>query len=66
MKLEKEHKRRTIRSNYFSVRTVNAWNELPERVVEAETVNEFKAELDKFWKDMPTIYNPQRYNTNTD
>ena len=28
---------------------VDAWNELPQYVVDAETVNSFKARLDKFY-----------------
>ena len=35
-----------IRKHFFSNRVVDAWNELPEYVVDAETVNSFKARLD--------------------
>ena len=63
MKLEKEHNRLRTRSNYFSVRTINTWNDLPERVVNAESVNAFKAEVDRFWKDLQAIYDPQCYHT---
>ena len=38
-----------VRNNFFSNRVVNAWNELPQYVVDAETVNSFKARLDKFY-----------------
>ena len=31
-------------------RIVNIWNSLPNSVVDACTVNAFKARLDKFWK----------------
>ena len=34
----------------FSNRVVDAWNELPQYVVDAETVNSFKARLDKFYQ----------------
>ena len=34
----------------FSARTVNVWNSLPNSVVDACTVNAFKARLDKFWQ----------------
>ena len=34
---------------FFSNRVVDAWNELPQYVVDAETVNSFKARLDKFY-----------------
>jgi len=35
---------------FFSARIVNIWNSLPNSVVDACTVNAFKARLDKFWK----------------
>jgi len=35
--------------HYFSARIVNIWNSLPDTVVDANTVNIFKARLDKFW-----------------
>ena len=34
----------------FSARIVNIWNSLPNSVVDACTVNAFKARLDKFWQ----------------
>ena len=36
-----------IRRNFFSQRVVNKLNELPQYVVEAESVNAFKNRLDK-------------------
>ena len=38
-----------VRKNFFSNRVVDAWNELPQYVVDAVTVNSFKARLDKFY-----------------
>ena len=38
-----------VRINFFSNRVVDAWNELPQYVVDAETVNTFKARLDEFY-----------------
>jgi len=38
-----------LRKHYFSARIVNIWNSLPTTVVDAGTVNTFKAPLDKFW-----------------
>ena len=35
--------------NFFSNRVVDAWNELPQYVIDAETVNSFKARLAKFY-----------------
>jgi len=37
-------------STFFSARIVNTWNSLPNPVVDACTVNAFKARLDKFWQ----------------
>jgi len=37
-----------LRKHYFSARIVNIWNSLPNTVVDAGTVNTFKARLDKF------------------
>ena len=39
-----------LRKHFFSARIVNIWNSLPNSVVDACTVNAFKARLDKFWK----------------
>ena len=35
---------------FFSAHIVNIWNSLPNSVVDACTVNAFKACLDKFWQ----------------
>jgi len=37
---------------HFSARIVNIWNSLPNSVVDACTVNVFKARLDKFWQQV--------------
>lgn len=36
------------RSKFFSIRVVNSWNQLPEEVISAKTVNSFKNRLDKY------------------
>ena len=38
-----------VRKNFFSNWVVDAWNELPQYVVDAETVNSLKARLDEFY-----------------
>ena len=40
-----------LRKYYFSARIVNIWNSLPNRVVDVNSVNVFKARLDRFWMD---------------
>ena len=48
-KIVKRSFRLDVRKNFFSSRVVDAWNELPQYVVDAETVNSFQARLDKFY-----------------
>ena len=50
-KIVKIRARLDIRKNFFSHRVVNSWNQLPASVVDADTVNNFKNRLDKFWKE---------------
>ena len=38
-----------MRKNFFTVRVVKLWNELPDNVKEAKSVNQFKNMYDK-WK----------------
>jgi len=46
----------TYASIFFSARIVNIWNSLPYSVVDASTVNAFKALLDKFWSHQAVKY----------
>jgi len=34
---------------FFSARTVNMWNSLPNYVVDVQSIDVFKVRLDKFW-----------------
>ena len=47
-KIVKNSFRLDVRKNFFS-RVVDSWNELPQYVVDTETVNSFKARLNKFY-----------------
>ena len=47
----KPRPRLDIRKNSFSVRVVNDWNSLPQSLIDSGTLDEFKANLDEFWKD---------------
>ena len=51
MKLYKPRVRLNVRKNFFSQR-VGVWNELPQHVVDALSINSFKNRLDDHWKDM--------------
>ena len=44
---------RGIQHNSFYFRTSKLWNNLPSKVVHADTKNTFKNRLDIFWKDEP-------------
>ena len=49
IKVAKPHAQARARRNHWSVKTVNDWNSLPESAVSAETLNQFKTQLDNFW-----------------
>ena len=40
-----------VRCQSFAIRSVNNWNSLTSEVVEAQSVNEFKNLLDKYWEE---------------
>lgn len=56
-KLEKPRASTKIRSNSFSHRTINSWNDLPQHVVDCVTINSFKNALEKSWSDDPLKFN---------
>ena len=62
LKLAKKRPRINIRGNYFGIRTVNMWNDLPESVVTAPSVDAFKGRLDRHWQNLPSVYDPECLN----
>ena len=46
-KLKKQRATKTVRQHYFSNRVTNTWNMLPADVVDAPSLNSFKARIDK-------------------
>ncbi|XP_076068382.1 uncharacterized protein LOC143040829 [Oratosquilla oratoria] len=56
-KIFKPRARLDLRKYSFNNRVINNWNELPEWVVNADTVKSFEARLDKFWEGQEQIYN---------
>ena len=52
-KVYKERPRLNVRANSFSNRVVNQWNNIPENVVVAPSVNTFKSRLNAHWKGHP-------------
>ena len=50
LKLSKLASNKVVRSTSFSRRVIDDWNSLPSNVVNALTINNFKAKLDKHWQ----------------
>jgi hypothetical protein len=51
-----------IRKYSFSQRVVDTWNSFPAKVIESNTVNEFKNQLNTHWKDLEYIWiRPSRW-----
>ena len=53
--------RLNVHANTFSNRVVNTWNNLPDVVVNAPTVNSFKSRLNKHWHGHPSKFEPACY-----
>ena len=49
LKLKTKRAARVARAKFFSHRVVKKWNKLPEDVVSAATVDNFKKKLDQHW-----------------
>ena len=62
LKLEKGRSRLDVRKHFFTHRVVNLWNSLHENLVSAPTVNAFKNQIDKLWKDAPFTTDPNATN----
>ena len=50
-KLVKRHACFGLGKFSFGPRVTDSWNSLPERIVNTETINQFKDRLNKYWKD---------------
>ena len=60
-KLFKRRSRLNIRANTFGNRVVNSWNALPEKVVNAPSLNAFKSRLNKHWYGHPNKFEAKCY-----
>ncbi|KAL8565437.1 hypothetical protein ACOMHN_049414 [Nucella lapillus] len=58
LRIIKKHCRLDVRSGTFSQRVVNTWNDLPEFVVRAPSMNSFKGRLDAHWKNLASVHTP--------
>ena len=48
LKIKKKSFKLDLRKNFFSLRVVDQWNNLPADVINSPTLNTFKRRLDKF------------------
>lgn len=62
-KLHKKRSRLNLRAGTFSNRVVNTWNQLPENVVNAPSLNAFKTRLNKHWHKHPYKFEAACYQT---
>ena len=58
LKLKKPRVESRTRQNSFSQRIINPWNSLPESAVSCTTLNSFKTELLRAWKNHPYKFDP--------
>ena len=50
LKLTKPRCNTQLRQHFFSQRVIQRWNNLPQYVINADSVNEFKNKLDDYYK----------------
>ena len=58
-KLYKRSFSHDVRKYFFTYRVISQWNNLSNHIVSAETVNEFKNRLDKFWSYGGLMYDEE-------
>ena len=61
MKFAKRRHRLKVRSNSFSIRVIDSWNSLPERVIMAPFLNCFNSRLNSHCKFHPYKFSPWCY-----
>ena len=61
LKLAKQRCSKEVCRVSFTQSVVSAWNELPEHVVRAPTVNAFKNRFHKHWENHPSVYDADCY-----
>ena len=60
-RIYKARSRAETRRNFFSQRVVDYWNNLPQDIIDADSVNSFKSSLDKFWQKKKQIRQRRRF-----
>jgi ribonuclease P/MRP protein subunit RPP40 len=61
LKIMKRACKSNMREHFFTMRTVNPWNNLPHDVVMAPTVNTFKNRLDTHWNKFKYTIDPLKH-----
>ena len=56
-RLSKQRCNKNIRANLFTQRIVTTWNQLPDSIVNAPTMQSFENRLDKYWNNLEMKYN---------
>ena len=56
-KLSKQRCNKNIRANFFTQHIVTTWNQLPDRIVNAPTMQSFENRLDKYRNNLEMKYN---------
>ena len=59
LKLKKGHCRLELRRNSFTNRIINTWNSLPNEIVNAKSLNQFKNKLNTHWKRQDIKFQPK-------
>ena len=52
----KEEWRKDVRRYSFQCRITDQWNNLPEEVINSDSLNVFKSRLDKLWENSMVMY----------
>ena len=55
-KIFKPHATTRLRSNFFATRSVDAWNRLPEYIIEAQSTNSFKNLFDTYYSNQMYMF----------
>ena len=57
--LKKQSALKDVRKYFFTLKIVNPWNNLPENVINPETLNQFKNRFDKYIGATMYSYEPE-------
>jgi hypothetical protein len=55
------HSKKLYKKNTFSQRVVDEWNKIPKKVIDSQTINTFKRQLNNHWKNLDIKFSPDIY-----